>query len=107
MPRPPRDFQPGREYLIRQRGNNGNKVFHDENDKEFMRKLIRHYAEKFQVRITFCEFGVRSVRIAVIPSTPEGIPRFMQSVIGAYSRWHNKKYRRKGHLWHNRYIRFA
>lgn len=107
MPRPPRDFKPGKEYFVRQRGNNGNIVFRDEGDRRLMRALIAKYSAKFAVHISFFEMWERTVQMIVIPSSPEGVPRFMQAVIGSYSRFYNRKYSRKGHLWQNRYFTAA
>ena len=39
MPRPPRDFKPGNKYYIKQRGNNGDVVFRDDDDRAIICKI--------------------------------------------------------------------
>jgi REP element-mobilizing transposase RayT len=104
MPRPPRDFKPGERYLVLQRGNNGTVVFRDEDDLNLMRGLIHKYSEKYCVRVASYELKKNYLFLRLVPASPDGIPKFMQSVIGVYARVFNKKNAREGHLWVNRYV---
>ena len=104
MPRPPRNFKPGGTYLIIQRGNNGNPVFRDNDDRQFIMTLIGKYSVRYNVAVTQSFLLENSIYITAIPASPDGIPKLMHAVIGGYSRWFNKKYSRRGHLWVNRYI---
>lgn len=102
MPRKPRIDQPGLLYHVIARGIERRQIFNDNADRDwFLARLGRLTRET----------GIRVYAFALIPNhfhllisrdqTP--VAQFMQRLLTAYALYFNRKHRRAGHLFQNRY----
>ena len=93
--RPPRDFRPQQLYAVTQRGNAGQWVHRDREDFEEARRLMIRYAGMHQVNIHFYIQLHNHSHWVFEASDGESISNLMRDMQGNYSRYLNRKYRKK------------
>jgi putative transposase len=103
MSRPPRISLENFTYHIINRGNNGQAVFHDEDDFAKYLGLLMRYKEKFVFKIyAYCLMS-NHVHIIIQPTQANTLSKIMQSLTTAHTKLHHYKYRTSGHLWQGRF----
>jgi putative transposase len=102
MARKPRLFYPGAVYHVLLRGNAGQNIFYEKEDRKFFYRLLQEGHEKFGHRIhAFCLMA-NHIHLAIqVADTP--LSRIMQSLSQRYTGWINRQLERKGHLFQGRY----
>lgn len=102
MARKPRLHVSGGVYHVMLRGNGGQDIFFDDEDRYRFYLLLQEGVERFGHRIHgFCCMS-NHVHLAVqVAETP--LSRIMQNFSFRYTRWVNKKQLRTGHLFQGRY----
>lgn len=105
MARPVRIEYPGAVYHVVCRGNNRQNVFKDDRDrKRYLEKLV-HYCELKEVRL-LC-YCLLSNHIHLLLETPQGnLSRMMQPFQTSYTLYFNRRHRRSGHVFEQRYKAF-
>jgi putative transposase len=103
MPRISRAVAVGYPHHIIQRGNNRERVFHDEADKERYLSLLRKYSERWNSPVLAYCLMSNHVHILARPASEESLCKMMQGVTLCYTQYINRKYRRTGRLWESRY----
>jgi REP element-mobilizing transposase RayT len=84
------------------RGIERTRLFQDGRDRtEFLRRL-GSLVERTGTRILAWVLMDNHVHLLLV-SGPQGIPALMRSLLTGYAVWYNRKYRRHGHLFQNRY----
>lgn len=102
MGRKPRLEYPGGIYHIIQRGNNREYIFDNSEDKEFILSLLHEYSKKFSFDIYGYVIMSNHYHLIIKPSdTP--LKDIMHRINNKFSREYNKKYKRTGHVFENRY----
>jgi len=102
MARKPRLHVPGGLYHVMLRGNGGQDIFFDHEDRYHLYLLIQHGVERYGHRIHgFCCM-TNHIHLA-IQVADDPLSGIMQNLSFRYTRWINKKQARTGHLFQGRY----
>ncbi len=102
MPRKPRLFIPGRYYHIMLRGNNGNKIFHEDADCCRLSLLLQEGIARFGHRIhAFC-FMPNHIHL-VLQASDFPVSKIIHNFSFRYSHFFNRKNEKKGHVFQGRY----
>lgn len=94
---------PGYPYHVIQRGNNRQRIFASDADREAMLDLLAENAQLFDIAIHAYVLMDNHFHLLLTPGTGEGLPRMMQAVGRKYVRHFNDLHRRSGTLWEGRY----
>ena len=92
MPRPLRDFRPGRTYLVSQQGNKQISVYVDDEDRDMASQFLLVCSARYKVEVVAWGFGEFEGRWLLRPSTTDGISNLMRDMQSGYSRHLNHKY---------------
>lgn len=94
---------PGLPHHVIQRGNNGQPVFADDQDREALLTMLADSASREQVQVHAYVLMDNHFHLLLTPQTAEGVPRLMQALGRAYVRYFNARHGRMGTLWEGRY----
>ena len=104
MPRIARVIAVQYPHHITQRGNNRADVFFDDEDREYYKKTLKGYCQKKGVTIwAYCLMS-NHVHILTVPSGEESLARSIGRTNLVYTQYINRKYKRSGRLWQNRFF---
>lgn len=104
MPRTARIIAPNYPHHITQRGNNRADVFFDDEDKAIYLSLLKKYCEKLTVSIwAYCLMS-NHLHILAVPTTEGSLSRCIGRTNLLYTQHINRKYKRSGRLWQNRFF---
>ena len=102
MSRPLRIEHPGTLYHITARGNSGQLIFFDEDDKDIFLSILLSVLRRYSWRCyAFCLMG--NHYHLVIETTKANLSRGMRQLNGTYAQRFNKKAKRYGHLFQGRF----
>lgn len=103
MGRAPRPLAPGVTYHVAARGNSGQDIYAEDQDRRrFLRMLGRIAARRRWVVMAYCLMGNH---FHLLVTTPEAdLSDGMRDLLAGYSRFFNVKYQRAGHLFSQRYL---
>ena len=90
-----RDFRPGQIYGVTQRGNRGQWVYADAEDFAEALRLMAKYARRYGVRIHGWALMHNHGHWMFEASSEESVSNLMRDMQGCYSRYLNKKYRKR------------
>ena len=103
MPRIARAVAAEFPHHVIQKGNNREKGFFDEEDKEKYLLLLKKYTGKWDSPIlAYCLMN-NHVHLLLKPQKEEALYKAMQGVTLCYTQHINRKYQRTGRLWESRY----
>lgn len=103
MPRIARAVAVGFPHHIIQRGNNKEKVFFEEEDRQKYLELLKKYSDKWECPIlAYCLMN-NHVHLLVRPKREESLYKMMQGLTLCYTQYINRKYEKTGRLWESRY----
>ncbi len=94
---------PGYPYHVIQRGNNRQRIFTSDADRETMRDLLAENATRFDVAIHAYVLMDNHFHLLLTPASADGLPKMMQAVGRKYVRYFNDLQHRTGTLWEGRY----
>ena len=103
MPRKNRHIIPGLPHHLFQRGNNKQNVFRELKDKEFFIRQVKREAKENNVRVGAYCLMTNHFHFLLFPDTKENFIKFVKNVSQKYSQYFNRKYKRTGKVWENRY----
>jgi putative transposase len=103
MPRIARAVATGYPHHVTQRGNNREKVFFDEEDREKYLSLLKKYSVKWATPILVYCLMSNHVHMLTEPQEERSLYKMMQGVTLCYTQYINRKYKRTGRLWESRY----
>ena len=103
MPRPLRFIQIGVPQHVIQRGNNREKCFTSDNDRQFYLNCLFEYSAKYDVDILAWVLMTNHVHLLCTSQLDGGISKMMQSIGRKYVRYYNKVNERTGTLWEGRF----
>ena len=105
MPRKERTKSKNDIYHIMIRGVNKKIIFYDNKDKEKFLQLITYYKSKYFTEIyAYC---LMDNHVHLLIKSENNINKFMQCIETVYAMYFNKKYKRVGHLFQDRYRSIA
>ena len=93
----------GYPYHVIQRGNNRQRIFTCDNERELMRDLLAENAARFDVAIHAYVLMDNHFHLLLTPNSADSLPKMMQAVGRTYVRHFNDKHQRSGTLWEGRY----
>jgi len=102
MPRHARLDAPGTLHHIMIRGIEGTPLFRDDQDREDFLSRIEQLVKKTGTRILAWALMDTHVHLLLF-SGQQGIPKFMRCLLTGYAICYNRKHKRSGHLFQNRY----
>lgn len=102
MARPVRIEYPGAVYHVICRGNNRQNVFRDDQDRQrYLEKLSLYCEEKGTELLSYC---LLTNHVHILLETPKGnLSKMMQPFQTSYTVYFNKRHRRTGHVFEQRY----
>ncbi len=103
MPRIARAVASGFPHHVVQRGNNREKVFLDDEDKEKYLSLLKKYSGKWATQILAYCLMSNHVHLLTKPTKNEFLYKMMQGITLCYTQYINRTYKRTGRLWESRY----
>ena len=104
MPRIARVIAAEYPHHITQRGNNRADVFFDDEDKEYYLQTLKKYGEKYHVKIWAYCLIANHVHILAVPEYEESLAWCVGRTNLLYTQYVNRKYKRSGRLWQNRFF---
>ncbi len=88
-------------YHVMIRGVNKNIIFNDDNDREKFLQILIYYKNKFVINIyAYC---LMDNHVHILLKAEENFNKFMQCLQTVYALYFNKKYKRVGHLFQDRF----
>ncbi|MBA4394762.1 MAG: hypothetical protein C0407_14525 [Desulfobacca sp.] len=102
MPRKARLDIPGTLHHVMVRGIEGSNIFRDDEDRKDFLDRINSLVKETGTRILAWALMDNHVHLLII-SGPSGLPTFMRRLLTGYALCFNRKHRRLGHLFQNRY----
>ena len=103
MPRGPRIFLDNTIYHIMARGNQKQVTFLEEVDFLKFIEVLRHYKRKYSFKLYGYCLMPNHVHLILDVRKGRNLAKIMQGLNLTYTIWFNKKYKKVGHLWQNRY----
>lgn len=102
MARKPRIEYPGALYHVIVCGNNRERVFFLQSEKERYLDILEHYQKKYRFKVyAYCVLDNHCHLL--IEVSEESLSKIMQGVQQVYTIYYNKKYARVGHVFQQRY----
>jgi putative transposase len=102
MPRKARLDVPGTLHHVMIRGIEGINIFREEEDRKAFVDRMGDLVKETGTRILAWALMDNHTHLLII-SGPAGLPTFMRRLLTGYAHYFNRKYRRSGHLFQNRY----
>lgn len=103
MPRVARIVTVGLPHHITQRGNYGQNIFLDDNDRRQYIAWIEEYSKKYKLSIVAYCLMQNHVHFIAIPDRENSFARTFNTAHMRYSQYLNKKMQTRGHLWQGRF----
>lgn len=102
MARLPRLTVPGHVHQLILRGNNGQEIVRDDQDRQRLLDLLRDHAAEFGIAVHAYALMDQQLRLLATPAD-DRLPGWMQAVGRRYVRYFNDRHGRSGTLWEGRY----
>ena len=103
MPRIARIVVPGVPHHITQRGNNRQRVFFSDADRELYLALLKAEAERFGLEVLGYCLLTNHMHLVAAPAGPDSLAKAVGRTDYRYTQAINRARRRTGHLWQNRF----
>lgn len=103
MARLPRLSVPGGLHHVIQRGHNGQQIFRQPMDYQFMWQLLLQFSRESEVAVHSYVLMPDHFHLLLTPRTEAGLPTMLQAVGRRYVRYFNDAQSRTGTLWDGRY----
>ena len=103
MPRSARVLIDGGTYHVLARGNNGQKIFHQEVDYQRYLQLLSTYVHTHHLKVYHFVLMPNHVHLLLEASVGGTLSRAMQRLNLTYALFYRKRYQYRGHLWQGRF----
>jgi putative transposase len=104
MPRTARSVFANLPHHITQRGNRGEKVFFDDEDRQTYLKWLGEYAVKFKVEVAAYCLMANHIHLILIPATEDGLQSLLKPLHMRYAQRLNRQRQQQGHIWQGRFF---
>jgi len=91
-------------HHITQRGNNRDTVFFDNEDMAYYLEVLSRYSRRWEFEVLAYCLMTNHVHILAIPGREESLSRGIGGTNLVYTQHINRKYKRSGRLWQNRFF---
>lgn len=102
MPRAQRILCPNMHYHVIMRGNNKEKIFIDDNDRNKFLEILVKFRDKFNVKIYAYVLMDNHIHLFIKTINPN-LSKVMKMINWSYAIYFNRKYNRTGHLFESRF----
>jgi putative transposase len=103
MPRIARVVVPGIPHHITQRGNYGQVVFGEDEDRVRYLQWVREYSNRYYLTVWGYTLMDNHVHFIAVPQNSDSLARTFNQAHMRYSQYYNHRMRRRGHLWQGRF----
>lgn len=103
MPRKARLLLKGVCYHIINRGNQKQEIFLKEVDYEKYLAILRHYKRKYRFKLYAYCLMPNHIHLILEVKDKGDLAKAMQGITLTYAIWFNKKYKKVGRVWQNRF----
>ena len=103
MPRTARVIVDGGTYHVLTRGNNSQRVFHDDRDYERYLELLSTSLQEHQLKLYHFVLMPDHVHLVLEVRQRGGLSQAMRSLNLRYALFYQRRYRYRGHLWQGRF----
>jgi len=103
MPRVARIVFPLMLYHIISRGNNREPVFQDREEFEKYLEICKRYKDRYGFRLYHWVLMNNHVHLVIEAKEGSSLSKIMQGINLAYTLWFNRKNKKVGHLWQDRF----
>jgi putative transposase len=103
MPNGPRVLIKNACYHIYSRGNQKQKVFQDDVDRETYLKQLLRYKKKFKFLLFGYSLMPNHIHLIGLPKDIRNLSKFMQCLHLSYTIYYNIRHKKVGHLWQDRF----
>ena len=103
MPRKARFILPHIPHHTIQRGNNRQNIFFEHEDFDYFLKKLKQFSLENGVQIGSYCLMTNHIHLLTYPDTAAGMIKCMKLICQHYTQYVNRKYKRTGKLWENRY----
>ena len=103
MPRFPRIHFEGALYYIRTKADYKLDLFRDDPDRTYYISLISDYKARYNFKLYSLALIADETHLLIEPSSDFTISQIMHDINANYTKYYNKKYERKGHLFKERF----
>ncbi len=86
-----------------QRGNNRQNIFYNQADRNYFLSKLKEIAKKAQVSIGSYCLMTNHIHLLLYPKDGKGLIKVMKETAQHYTQYINRKHKRTGKLWENRY----
>jgi putative transposase len=107
MPRIARSVFPHLPHHVTQRGNRGEDVFFDDEDREVYLLWLREYALDHGVEVAAYCLMTNHIHLILTPSTEDGLQKVLKPLHMRYAQRLNRARHQLGHVWQGRYFSSA
>ncbi len=90
-------------YYIMPTRDHGEPIFRDDEDYELYLELLTRYKNKYNFKLFAFSLTPNSINLLIEPSGNATISQIMHVLNPSYTKYFNKKYKRTGHLFQERY----
>lgn len=90
-------------YHITSRGNHKETIFKDIFDFNFYISQLKLYKKRYSFSLYGYCLMPNHIHLIGSPENPKELSKFMQGLHRSYTAYHNKKYKKVGHLWQGRF----
>lgn len=104
MPRHARVVAVNIPHHITQRGNDRQKVFFEDEDRQLYLRLLDKQAHKFAVDLIGFTLMSNHIHLILVPPEPNALAEVLGNAHSQYTQRFNFRYQRTGHLWQNRFF---
>jgi putative transposase len=102
MPRIARSVFPHLPHHVTQRGNRGEDVFFDDEDREIYLLWLREYALDHGVEVAAYCLMTNHIHLILTPSTEDGLQKVLKPLHMRYAQRLNRARQQLGHVWQGR-----
>jgi putative transposase len=103
MARKARVVAAGVPHHVTQRGNNRQDVFLTDDDRRYYLSVLRDRSQQAGLQLLGYCLMTNHVHLVAIPTRAESLARALGRAHSSYAQRFNRRYRRSGHLWQNRF----
>ena len=103
MARKARVVAAGVPHHVTQRGNNRQDVFLTDDDRRYYLSVLRDRSQQAGLQLLGYCLMTNHVHLVAVPTRPDSLARALGRAHSSYAQRFNRRYRRCGHLWQNRF----
>ncbi|MHC4455093.1 MAG: transposase, partial [Planctomycetota bacterium] len=103
MPRIARVVVPDLPHHITQRGNYGQTVFENDDDRRFYLKWLHEYGQRYGTKFWAYCLMTNHIHYIAVPENQNSLAMTFNQTHMRYSQYTNKRHGRRGHLWQGRF----